>query len=67
MFLSTNFCADSDDYMRDITFDALGMGETSDSGELSDIMESIMKLIFDFKVLEATSYDFYSGLGLIEE
>lgn len=67
MDIVKDFCADSDDYMRDITFDALGMGETSDSGELSDIMESIMKLIFDFKVVEATPYDFYSGLGLIEE
>lgn len=66
MDIVKDFCADSDDYMRDITFDALGMGETSDSGELSGVMDEFIKLIFDFKIVEATPYDFYTGLGIIE-
>lgn len=66
MDIVKDFCVDSDDYMRDVTFEALGIGETSDNEELSGIMDTIMKLIFDFKVVEATPYDFYKGLGIIE-
>ncbi len=66
MDIIKDFCVDSDDYMRNLTFEALGVGETPSSEEGSDIMDSIMKLIFDFKVVESTPYDFYNGLGIIE-
>ena len=66
MDIIKKFCVDSDDYMRSITFEAMGIDETQSSGEGSGVMDGIMKYIFDFKVVESTPYDFYDGLGLIE-
>ena len=66
MDIIKKFCVDSDDYMRSITFEAMGIDETQSSGEDSGVMDGIMSYIFDFKVVESTPYDFYDGLGLIE-
>ena len=65
MDIIKEFCVDSDDYLRSITFE--GMGITDEQGEgASEVMDGIMKYMFDFKVVESTSYDFYDGLGLIK-
>ena len=64
MDIVKKFCVDSDDYMRSITFEKMGIGESE--GESSAVMDGIMSYIFDFKVVESTPYDFYDGLGLIE-
>ena len=64
MDIIKEFCVDSEDYLREITFE--GMGITEESGETSEVMSGIMDYMFDFKVVESTPYDFYDGLGLIK-
>ena len=65
MDIIKEFCVDSEDYLREITFE--GMGITAEESEgASEVMDGIMNYMFDFKVVEATPYDFYDGLGLIK-
>ena len=64
MDIIKEFCVDSEDYLREITFE--GMGITEESGGTSEVMSGIMDYMFDFKVVESTPYDFYDGLGLIK-
>ena len=66
MDIVKDFCVDTDDYMRDITMDAIGMGGIVDADESADYIDEIMKYVFDFKIVESTPYDFFDGLGLIE-
>lgn len=66
MDIVKKFCVDSDDYLRSITFESLGIEETQEEGENTEFIDSFMKYVFDFKVIESTPYDFYDGLGLIE-
>ncbi len=66
MDIITDFCMGSDNYIRSLTIDAMGMGDTQSEGEISSVIDEIMKFVFDFKVVESTPYDFYDGLGIIE-
>ena len=65
MDIIKEFCVDSDDYLRSITFEGMGITDEQSEGA-SEVMDGIMKYMFDFKVVESTPYDFYDGLGLIK-
>ena len=66
MDIVKDFCVDSEDYMRSMTFDTLGIDASGQSNEASAVMNGIMDYVFDFKVVESTAYDFFDGLGLIK-
>ena len=66
MDIIKDFCVDSEDYMRSMTFETLGIDESGQSNEASAVMNGIMDYVFDFKVVESTAYDFFDGLGLIK-
>lgn len=66
MDIIKDFCVDSDDYLRSITFEGMGITEGEQSETASKVMDGIMNYVFDFKVVESTPYDFYDGLGLIK-
>ena len=66
MDIIKDFCVDSDDYLRSITFEGMGITEGEQSEAASKVMDGIMNYVFDFKVVESTPYDFYDGLGLIQ-
>jgi hypothetical protein len=66
MDIVKDFCVDSEDYMRSMTFETLGIDESGQSNEASAVMNGIMDYVFDFKVVESTAYDFFDGLGLIK-
>ena len=66
MDIIKDFCVDSEDYMRSMTFETLGIDENGQSDEASAVMNGIMDYVFDFKVVESTAYDFFDGLGLIK-
>ena len=65
MDIIKEFCVDSEDYLREITFEGMGITEDQSEGA-SEVMSGIMDYVFDFKVVESTPYDFYDGLGLIK-
>ena len=65
MDIIKEFCVDSEDYLREITFEGMGITEEQSEGA-SEVMSGIMDYVFDFKVVESTPYDFYDGLGLIK-
>ena len=59
-------CANSNDFMKNVTLDAMGLEEDDAGFENLSIMEQFFKFAFDFIIVESTSYDLYDGLGLLE-
>lgn len=66
MNIVKKFCVDSDDYLRNLTFEGIGIEKDKADGETEDIINTIMKYTFDFKAVKSTPYNFYDGLGLLE-